>query len=130
MLETVLAVTFSFSGFHLQTNKSFDVFLLEKGSQLFLIMQEFIRPQPFLTVTHDTQISMSMSIKKISDARCQKISASEQISCSLDKVQNKIKKKHFACLPFQYRTVFPKLYLEYPQCKKGLASSINSFHVR
>ena len=87
-----------------------------------MIIQEFLRPQPSLTVTHDTFIYMSMSIKKIADKRCKKMAASEQMSCSQDEIQDKIKKTDFACLPFQYKTIFPKLYLEYQECKENSPS--------
>ena len=120
---------FPFVEFHLDRNRSFDLFLLEKGSELLLIMQEFLFPQPILTVTHDSQISLSMSVRKISDARCQKITASDQMRCSQDKVESKIREKEFPCLPFQYKSVFPKLYSEYQQCKKEFPSSAMSFHV-
>ena len=107
------------------------MFLVEKGSQLLLIMQEYLRPQPSLTVTRDMQISISMSIKKISDATCKKYTTSEQMSCIVDKIQQKIMGIEVSCLPFQYRNVFPKLYLAYPQCKNDfeLAMFNKSFYV-
>ena len=119
-----------FAEFHLARNRSFDLFLLEKGSELLLIMQEFLRVQPTLTVTHETQISLALSVRKISDARCQKITASDQMRCSQDKIEGKIRERKFPCLPFQYKSVFPKLYSEYQQCKNEFPSSAESFHVR
>ena len=110
-------------------NGSYDVFLLERGTELSLISQTFIQPQPTLTVTHDTQLFLTYSlIRKSADKICQKITASERMKCVIEKIQSKILTTGITCLPFQFNDVFPILYQKYPQCKNdsALATTILS----
>ena len=109
-------------------NRSYDVFLLERGTELSLISQNFIQPQPTLTVTHDTQIFLSKTISKISEETCQKIPTSKRMECVIGKIQTDILRTGITCLPFHFSGVFPKLHSKFPQCKNdsALAASILS----
>ena len=117
---------FPISVFYMPANRSYDVFLLERGTELSLITQNFIHPQPSLTVTHDTQIFLSKTINKISETTCQKITPSERMDCVIEKIQTKILKTGISCLPFQFNNVFSKLYYKFPKCTNNstLASTI------
>ena len=109
-------------------NRSYDVFLLERGTELSLITQSFTQPQPTLTVTHDTQIFLSKTIKKVSERACQKITPSKRTECVIEKVKTQILKTEISCLPFQFSNVFPKLYYKFPECNNNstLATTVLS----
>ena len=109
-------------------NRSYDVFLLERGTMLSLISQSLIQPQPTFTVTHDTQIFLSKTINKISEENCHKITNSERMDCVIEKIQKNISATGISCLPFQYSSVFPKLYSKFPRCINDsvLASTIHA----
>ena len=100
-------------------NRSYDVFLLERGTKLTLISQSYdlIQHQPTLTLTrHDTLLYISKTVHKVLDENCQNILASERMDCIIDKVQEKNLSAGNFCLPFQYKHVFPKLNSAFPQC--------------
>ena len=109
-------------------NRSYDVFLLERGTMLSLISQIFIQPQPTFTVTHVTQIFLSKTISKISEATCQKITTPERMDCVIENIQTQVLKTEISCLPFQYSNVFPSLYSKFPQCTNdsALADTIHA----
>ena len=100
-------------------NKSYDVFLLEKGTKFTLISQLYhiIQTQPTLTLNrHDTILYISKTIHKVLDETCNNILASKRIDCIRDKAQEfEITSGNF-CLPFQYNTFFPKWHSAFPQC--------------
>ena len=107
------------SVFTMPGNRSYDVFLLERGTKLTLISQSFnlMQHQPTLTLTrHDTLLYISKTVHKVLDETCQNIFASERMDCIIDKVQEKILLKGNFCLPFHYNNVFPKLHSKLPQC--------------
>ena len=100
-------------------NRSYDVFLLEKGTKFTLISQSYnlIQHQPTLTLTrHDTLVYISKTVHKVLDETCQNMLASERMDCIIDKVQEKNISAGNFCLPFQYNHVFPKLHSAFPQC--------------
>ena len=68
-------------------NRSFDIFLLEPGTELSLISANFIHPQPSLTVVHDTQIFLSKTISKVSEETCEDITTSEKMECIVKNIQ-------------------------------------------
>ena len=105
-----------FSAFSMPANRSYDVFLLERGTELSLITQSFIKPQPKLTVTRDTQIFLDMGILKVSNPECQHITASERMNCVINRTQAALLKRDISCLPFQFSNVLHKLYSKFPPC--------------
>ena len=111
-------------------NRSYDVFLLEPGTELSLISQSFIQPQPSLTITHDTQIFLSKTISKISEGNCEKTTSSKKMACVIEKIQAQIQTTGISCLPFQYSIVFPKLYSMFPPCKNDSALATAILAVR
>ena len=98
------------------------MFLLENGSKLSLITQEFIRSQPSFTVTHDTQIFMSMSLTKISNSTCQKITAAEEMNCVIDKAHKIILESNISCVPIHLYNIFNVLE-RFPLCKNDVESA-------
>ena len=103
----------------MSANRSYDVFLLEKGTKLTLISQSYnlLPHQPTLTLTrHDTLLFLSKTIHKVLDETCQNILASERMDCITEKVQEKNLSAGNFCLPFQYNVVFPKWHSKFPQC--------------
>ena len=99
-------------------NRSYDVFLLERGTKLSLISQSIVQPQPTLTVAQDTQLFISKTISKTRDKTCREITISEKMDCIIDKVQqNLISVGGNYCLPFYYYDLFPNLLSEFGQCK-------------
>ena len=97
-------------------NKSYDVFLLEQGTQLSLISQNFFQPQPSLTVTHDTTLFLSKTIEKTSDDTCQKVSMKEKLDCMIEKLPEKLMSVGKSCLPFYYYNVLPTLHSHFSIC--------------
>ena len=100
-------------------DRTYDVFLLEKGTKLTIISQFYnlLQHQPTLTLTrHDTLLYLSKTVHQIRDENCQEILASEMMHCIIDKVQEEDLSKGNFCLPFQYINVFPKWRLAFPQC--------------
>lgn len=120
---------YSFSEFLMPQNRSFDVFLLEKGSELQLITQEFMRPQPSFTVTHGTQIFMSMSISKTSNKTCHNITSSEQMDCIIDKLYKRIQENNVSCLPPQVFYLLNELDSEFTLCDNGTESAMSALMV-
>ena len=107
-------------------NKSYDVFLLDRGIMLSLISQSFIQPQPTLTVSHDTQLFISKTIAKTSEKTCQDISIADKMNCIIDRIQDNLMSEGISCLPFYYYGVFPKLHSEFSHCKDD--SDTEAFH--
>ena len=103
-------------------NRSYDVFLLERGTKLTLISQSFnlMQHQPTLTLTrHDTLLYISKTVHKVLDDTCQNLLASEMMDCIIDKVRDFAEKnltKGNFFLPFHYKNVFPKLHSKSAQC--------------
>ena len=97
-------------------NRSYDVFLLGRGTKLSLISQSVTQPQPLLTVTHDTQIFISKTIAKTADKTCHEITISEKMECIIDKIGEHLLSIGITCLPFHYRNVFTKFHSEFSQC--------------
>ena len=113
-------------------NRSYDVFLLERGTKLTLISQSYnlIQHQPSLTLTrHDTLLYVSKTVRKILDETCQNILSYEAMDCIIDIVEEKIMSQGNFCLPFQYKNVFAKLNLVFPQCIDDLTLSSTNFQV-
>ena len=111
------------SEFVLPLNRTYDVFLLEKGSKLSLVTQEFLtRPQPSFTLDHSTQLFISFTITKISNKNCQKITASQQMKCIVEKLGKAIQKE-VSCLPPQVYTILNELDFEMPLCKNDTDSA-------
>ena len=109
---------------------SFDIFVLEKGSKLSLITQEFVRSQPSLTITHTTQLFISLTITKISDDTCQKITADQQMECYIDKLQNRIiEEEAISCLPLQIYNIFDESALDLPLCQNNTNSAMSAYMV-
>ena len=108
----------------------FNVYLLEKGTKLSLISQVITQPQPSFTLQYDTQLLISKTIQKTSEAKCQDISASQRMKCMLDQVENKIMSTELSCLPFQYKDVFTSLYSKFPPCKDDEDVSTKNINVR
>ena len=96
---------------------SYDVFLLGRGTELSLIAQSIIQPQPMITVAKNTQLFISKTIAKTSDKTCQDITISEKIDCITDKIKESLLSRGMSCLPFVYYNVFPKLHSELSKCK-------------
>ena len=109
--------------------RSFDIFLLEKGTKLSLITQEFLRQQPSLTITHTTQLFMSLTITKISDTTCQKITASEQMKCLVDKLGKMLTEENVSCLPLQVYAIFDDMDTRLPLCQNDSNSAMTAFLV-
>ena len=95
-------------------NRSYDV--LGHGTKLSLISQSIFQPQPFLTVTHDTQIFISKTISKTSNKTCHDIGISEKMECIIDKIVEHLLSIGITCLPFYYQNVFTKLHSKVSQC--------------
>ena len=111
------------SEFVLPLNRTYDVFLLEKGSKLSLVTQEFLtRPQPSFTLDHSTQLFISFTITKISNENCQKITASQQMKCIVEKLGKAIQKE-VSCLPPQVYTILNEVDFEMPLCKNDTDSA-------
>ena len=116
----------------MSANRSYDVFLLERGTKLTLISQSYnlIQHQPTLTLTrHDTLVYISKTVHKVLDETCQNILASERMDCIIDKVQEKNLSTGNFCLPFQYNNVFPKLHSAFPQCTDDKTLSFQNIQV-
>ena len=118
-----------FSEFILPSNRSFDIFLLEKGTKLSLITQEFLRPQPSLTLTRTTQLFMSLTITKTSNSTCQKITASEQMDCIVKRLGKVIIEENVSCLPLQVHTIFDEVFFDLPLCQNDIESAMSAFLV-
>ena len=110
-------------------NRSYDVFLLGRGTKLSLISQSIIEPQPSLTVAHDTQLFISKTIVKTSNKTCREITISEKMECIIDKVREDLVAKEITCLPFYYGNVFTKLHSEFSSCIDD-TDSITNHEVR
>ena len=113
-------------------NRSYDVFLLGRGTKLDLISQSINQPQPSLTVTHDTQLFISKTIAKTSNKTCHDIAISEKMECIIDKIGEHLLSDGITCLPFYYHNVFTKLHSEFALCKDdaALTDTIHSHTVR
>ena len=103
--------------FLMPKNRSYHVFLLEDGEDFSLVTQLFVKIQPTLTITSDTLIYISTSIKKISSDNCKHVTASELSQCIMEKVQQNVKTLNLSCLPFQVHKMFPELHATYAQCE-------------
>ena len=109
---------------------SFDLFLLERGSKLSLITQEDLNPQPSFTITHATQLFMSLTITKISNSTCQKITASDQMKCFVDTIGKTIlEDEAVSCLPFQIYDIFRGSNLDLPLCQDDIHSAMSAYMV-
>ena len=104
-------------GFMMPAKRTYHVFLLERGTKLSLVSQVIMQPQPSFTLKHDTQLFISKTIRKTSEAMCQNILASERMTCIRDKVEDRIVFTELSCLPFQYTNVFSTLNSRFPPCK-------------
>ena len=105
------------------------MYLLEKGTKLSLISQVITQPQPSFTLKYDTQLLISKTIQKTSEAMCQDISAAQRMKCMLDQVENKIISTELSCLPFQYKHVFSSLNSKAPPCKDDKDVSTKNINV-
>ena len=110
-------VYLNLSAFSMPANRSYDMFLLGRGTELSLITQSIIQPQPTTTITHDTQLFLSKTIAKTSEQNCEDITISEKMDCIIDKIEEDLMSKNISCLPFHYYNVFRKLPSEVNQCK-------------
>ena len=110
---------------------SFDIFLLEKGSKLSLITQEFVlRPQPSFTITHTTQLFISLTITKISDDNCQRITTPQQMECYINKLRMRIiEEEDISCLPPQIYNIFYESDLDLPLCQNNTNSAMSAYMV-
>ena len=109
---------------------SCDIFVLEKGSKLSLITQEFVRSQPSLTITHTTQLFISLTITKISDDICQKITAAQQMECYINILHNRIiEEDAISCLPLQIYNIFNESALDLPLCQNNSDSAMLAYMV-
>ena len=84
-------------------NRSYDVFLLGRGTKLSLI-------------SHDTQIFISKTIAKTADKTCHEITISEKMECIIDKIGEHLLSIGMTCLPFYYQNLFTKLHSEFSHC--------------
>ena len=103
--------------FWMPANRSYHVFLLEDGEDFSLVTQLFVKIQPTLTVTSDTLIYISTTIKKTSSDNCKHVTASKLSQCIMEKVQQNVKTLNLSCLPFQVHKIFPELHATYAQCE-------------
>ena len=113
-------------------NRSYDVFLLERGTKLTLISQSYnlLQHQPSLTLTrHDTLLYISKTVHKVLDEDCDNILASERMDCIIEKVEEKSFSSGNFCLPFQYDNVFPRLRADFPKCMDDRAVSFKNIMV-
>ena len=110
--------------------RSFDVFLLERGTTLSLISQSIIQPQPAVTVAKDTQLFISQTIVKTSDNTCHKITTSERMNCIIDRIEEHLLSKGISCLPFNYYKMLPKLHSNFSQCKEDSILAVDIQNVR
>ena len=111
-------------------NRSYDVFILGRGTKLSLIAQAIIQPQPTATVTHDTQLFLSKIITKTSDKTCYDITIAEKMNCIKDKIQKDLLTYGISCLPFYFYNQFPKLHSDIGQCKYDTDWSREIYSVR
>ena len=112
----------------ISANRSYDVFLLERGTKLSLISQSIVQPQPSLTVTQDTQLFISKTIVKTSNKTCHNIAISEKMECIIGKIREHLLSDGITCLPFYYHNVFTKLHSEFALCKDDTAL-IDTMHI-
>ena len=98
-------------------DRSYHVFLLEDGEELYLVTQIFTNVQPSLIVASDTLIYISNRITRISGQDCEKITAEQLQQCLMGRVEDKITSLNISCLPFQVQSLFPGLRELYPQCE-------------
>ena len=98
-------------------NRSYDVFLLEHGTEMSLISTSFIQSQPSLTVTHDTQLFLSKTVTKTMDKTCRQIAIAEKMDCIIEKVGNDLLSYGATCLPFYFNNIFSKFHPEFYQCE-------------
>ena len=103
--------------FELTANRSYDVFLLEPGTKLTLIASSIIKPQPSLTITHDTQLFITKTITRTLDKTCHEITISEKMDCIIDNIGRDLLSNGSTCLPFYFHHVFSKFYPEFSECK-------------
>ena len=97
-------------------NRSYHVFLLEDGDDFSLVTQLFLKIQPSLTVSSDTLMYISTSMKKISSHNCKHVTAGELSQCIMEKVQQNVMSWNLSCLPFQAHKMFPTLHATYAEC--------------
>ena len=97
-------------------NRTFDVFILEDGTEYQLVTQNFIRLQPTLTMTSDMVATLSMAVLKIADESCEDITAKIMSKCIIAKIEEAIPPLGISCLPFQFHSLFSGLHSEYPLC--------------
>lgn len=97
-------------------NRTFDIFILEDGTEYKLVTQNFIRLQPTLTMTSDMVATLSLAILKIADKNCKDISAKMVSKCIIAKIEESVPPLGITCLPFQFHALFSGLHGEYPLC--------------
>ena len=97
-------------------NRTFDVFLLEDGTELELVTQNFVRLQPTITMTSDVVVTLSMAILKIADNTCKDISAKTLSKCIIAKMEESLPPQGINCLPFPFHGLFSGWQKEYPLC--------------
>ena len=104
-------------------NRSYDVFLLETGTELSLISTSFIQSQPSLTVAHDTQVFITKTITKTSDKQCTDITIAEKMNCIIDKVGKDLLSNGTICIPFYFYKILSRAHPEFYQCEDETAMS-------
>ena len=127
--QEMILMSTNLIGFMMPANRTYHVFLFERGTKLSLVSQVIMQPQPSFTLKHDTQLLISKTIRKTSEAMCQNILASERMTCIRDKVEDKIVSTELSCLPFQYTNVFSTLNSRFPSCKDNPDLSSKNINV-
>ena len=113
----IIQVKCNITDFRMPSNRSYQVFLLEDGDEFSLVTQIFLKIQPTLTVTADTLIYISISMKKISSHNCKHVTARELSQCIMEKLQQNMTSLKLSCLPFQVYKMFPALHAKYAECE-------------
>ena len=115
--------------FQMPQNRSFDVFILEDGTEYQLVTQNFLKLQPTLAVSSDTVVTLSMAVLKISDDTCEDVSARDLSNCIIAKIQERVPSLGISCLPYQFHSLFLGLQQEYSLCTNETVATGAVFRV-
>ena len=72
---------------------------------------------------------MSLTITKISNNPCHRMTSSEEMQCLKDKLINLILNESVSCLPLQVHSIFDGKEFDMPLCQNNIDSALSAHFV-
>jgi hypothetical protein len=100
----------TYANFQMPPNTSYQVFLLQPGTDFTLRTQNFITLQPTITISSDSLVALRMTKTKTSGRNCSPDAiAAHETECIVSHVEEQIKAANWNCTPFIFYDAFPSL---------------------